>query len=222
MSKILIVDNDEAMRGLLRNRLESSYEVVDTGDPAQVLELAIAHKPDAVLLDLMVPKLSGVDLCQKLHSLRDTSGIKVFIVTGKDGGAAQEYCKSLGATAFFHKPLDFNSLKRRLAESLGMPRPECRTELRVPMRVSLKLRGTDSFGAPFEELTATDNVSAHGFLCSCTASLASGDLVEVFLAGGGNERYVGRARVARKETDLSRQRYGFYLEEKKGEWVLQA
>ena len=220
-SKILIVDDDEAMRGLLRVRLEGSYEIFDTGDPERALGLAMEHKPDAVLLDLMMPKLSGFDLCQSLHSLSYTSRIRIFIITGMGGGAAQEYCKNLGTTGFFQKPVDFNALKRRLAEELETQGPERRGRTRVRMRVSLKLRGTDTAGKPFEEVTVTENVSANGFLCNCAASLATGATVEVFLVGG-KERYVGRARVMRKEADLSWQRYGFHVEEKMGEWVLHA
>ena len=139
MSKILIVDDDDAMRGLLRTRLEGSYEIFDTGDSDRALGLAMEHKPDALLLDLMMPKLSGFDLCQSLHSLSYTSRTKIFIITGKEGGAVQEYCKNLGATGFFHKPVDFNALKRRLADELETQRPERRRQTRVRMRVSLKL-----------------------------------------------------------------------------------
>jgi CheY-like chemotaxis protein len=222
MSKILIVDDDEAMRGLLRTRLESSYEVLDTGDPDEALGMALEHKPDAVLLDLIMPKFSGFDLCQSLRSLSYTSRIRVFVITGKGGDEAQEYCKNLGAVGFFQKPVDFNLLKRRLAEELEAQRPERRSETRVRMRVTLKLRGTDTASKPFEEITTTENVSAGGFLCNCSASLATGTMVEVFLVSG-MERYVGLARVMRKESsDISWQRYGFHLESKEGQWVLQA
>ncbi len=222
MQKILIVDDDEAMRGLLRARLEGSYEIFDTGDPDQALGLALEHKPDAALLDLMMPKFSGLDLCQSLRSLSYTSHIRVFIVTGKSGAEAQEYCKNLGAAGFFQKPVDFELLKRRLAEELKSLQPERRSQTRVRMRVSLKLRGADAAGRAFEVLTTTENVSAGGFLCNCSASLNPGTMVEVFLVRGG-DRYVGLARVVRKEaSDMNWQRYGFRLEEKEGEWVLQA
>jgi hypothetical protein len=89
------------------------------------------------------------------------------------------------------------------------------------MRVPLKLRGTDALGKLFEEHTATENVSTEGFLCNCAATLAKGALVEVFLTNGG-ERFAGRARMVRKESPMATwQRYGFHLEEKTGEWVLQ-
>ena len=221
MQRILIIDDDDAMRGLLRARLEGSYEVFDTGDPDQALGLALEHKPAAVLLDLMMPKFSGFDLCQSLHSLSYTSRIRIFIITGKGGDEAREYCQNLGATGFFQKPVDFSLLKRRLAEELEGQHPERRSQTRVRMRVSLKLRGPDAVGKPFEETTITENVSSAGFLCNCAASLAIGSMVEVFLVSG-RERYVGLARAVRKESDMNWQRYGFFFEAKEGEWVLQA
>ncbi len=219
MSKILVVDDNDAMRGLLRTRLEGSYEIFDTGSPDQVLGMVMEHKPDAILLDLVMPNLSGFDLCQSLQSLSSTSRAKIFIITGKGGVAAQEYCRTLGAAGFFRKPVDFNTLKRRLAEALGAQRPERRGQSRVRMRVSLRLRGRDRNGRLFEEVATTENVSASGFLCPCKTPLAVGGDVEVFFVGG-KEWYVGRARVIRKESDATCPRYAFHLEDKKGEWVL--
>jgi DNA-binding response OmpR family regulator len=221
MHKILIVDDDESMRGLLRARLQGIYEVIDTGDPEQALGLALEHKPDAVLMDLMMPKFSGFELCQSLQGLSYTARIPVFVVTGRGGGEAREHAKNLGASGYFEKPVDFNELKRRLAEELQTQRTERRAHVRVRMRVGLKLRGTNAAGKPFEELTATENVSAGGFLCNCAASLANSAIVDVFLTSG-TERLVGRARVVRKEVSQTTwQRYGFQLVEKTGEWVLQ-
>jgi DNA-binding response OmpR family regulator len=221
MNKLLVVDDDESMRNLLRTRLAGAYEVIDTGDPEQALALALEHKPDAVLLDLMMPRFSGFELCQSLRSMSYTSHIPVFIITGKGGGEAKEHCKNLGATGYFEKPVDFQYLKQRVSQELQAQRPERRAQVRVRMRIPLKLRGTDAVGNIFEETTATDNVSAGGFLCSCTTPLAKGALVEVFLSSG-SDRFAGRARVVRKESPMAAwQRYGFHFEEKTGEWVLQ-
>jgi DNA-binding response OmpR family regulator len=221
MNKLLIVDDDDSMRNLLRTRLAGNYEVIDTGDPEQALALALEHKPDAVLLDLMMPRFSGFELCQSLRSMSYTSQIPVFINTGKGGGEAKEHCRNLGAAGYFEKPVDFQYLKQRVSEELQTRRPERRAHVRVRMRVPLKLRGTDAVGNLFEEMTVTENVSASGFLCSCTAILGKGVMVEVFLTGGG-ERFVGRARVVRKESPMAAwQQYGFHFEERTGEWVLQ-
>ncbi len=221
MQKLLIVDDDESMRSLMRIRLANTYEIFDTGDPEQALALALEHKPDAVLLDLMMPKFSGFELCQSLRSLTYTSRIPVFIVTGKGGAEAREHCERLGATGYFEKPVNFQELQRRLKEEFETQRPERRAHVRVRMRIPLTLRGTDAVGNRFEELTSTENVSAGGFLCHCKAGLAKGAVVEVFLASG-TERFAGRARVVRKDAHtVPLESYGFQLEEKTGEWVLQ-
>jgi DNA-binding response OmpR family regulator len=222
MPKILIVDDDEAVRGLLRMRLSDVYQVVETGDPEQALGLALEHKPDAILLDLMMPGFSGFELCQSFHSLSYTSRIPIFVITGEAGTKYKEHCESLGAKGYFHKPVDFAALRAALAAELKDKQPERRAHKRVAMRVALKLRGTDSTGKPFEESTTTENVSAGGFLCNSMATLLKGAAVEVFLATGGHERHAGTAKVVRKESTGSQwQRYGFQFVETTSDWVLQ-
>jgi DNA-binding response OmpR family regulator len=221
MPKILIVDDDEAMRGLLKMRLSGSYEVVDTGNPEQALGLALEHRPDAILLDLMMPKFSGFELCQSLHSLSYTSLIPIFVITGEAGAKYKDRCQSLGAKGFFQKPVDFKELGARLALELQSKKPERRAHVRVRMKVLVALRGTDVNGRPFDEMTATENVSAGGFLCPCTVALTKDAVVEVFLAGE-QERYAGRARVVRRESSGAPwQQYGFQFVERTMEWVLQ-
>ncbi|MGB8917539.1 MAG: response regulator, partial [Candidatus Sulfotelmatobacter sp.] len=91
MPKILIVDDDDAMRGLIRMRLSDTYEIIDTGNPGQALGLALEHKPDVVLLDLMMAGCSGFELCQSLHALSYTSRIPVFVVTGESAAKYKDY-----------------------------------------------------------------------------------------------------------------------------------
>jgi response regulator RpfG family c-di-GMP phosphodiesterase len=221
-AKILVVDDDESVRGLIRMRLSDAYQVVDTGDPEQALALALEYKPDAILLDLMMPGLSGFELCQSFHSLSYTSRIPIFVITGEAGAKYKDHVESLGAKGYFHKPVDFAALKAALAAELETKQPERRKHKRVQMRVALKLRGTDATGKPFEESIATENVSAYGFLSNCTATLVKGSPVEVFLAAGGQEQYAGRAQVVRKEsTGTPWHRYGFQFLETTSDWLLQ-
>jgi len=222
MPKLLIVDDDESVRGLLRLRLSDTYQVVDTGDPEQALGLALEHKPDAILLDLMMPGFSGFELCQSFHTLSYTSRIPIFVITGEAGTKYKEHVESLGAKGYFHKPVDFAALKATLAAELKGKQAERRAHKRVQMRVTLKLRGTDPSGKAFEESTTTENVSAGGFLCNCLASLVKGAPIEVFLISGGAERHAGRAHVVRKEsTGSAWHRYGFQFEQTTSDWVLQ-
>ncbi|HTS07524.1 MAG TPA: response regulator [Candidatus Eisenbacteria bacterium] len=221
-SKILIVDDDNSMRGLLKARLSDLYDVVDTGDPEQALGLALEHKPVAILLDLMMPKFSGFELCQNLHSLSYTSRIPIFMVTGESAAKYKQHCQALGAKDFFEKPVNFALLRERLVAELQENKGDRRAHVRVRMRVVLKLTGTDAEGKPFEQSTFTENVSVGGFLSGCTASLIKGARVRVFLTTGGQDHYAGTATVVRRESPGAPwQRYGFHFEDITSEWVLQ-
>jgi response regulator RpfG family c-di-GMP phosphodiesterase len=221
-ARVLIVDDDNSMRGLLKARLSDLYDVVDTGDPEQALGLALEHKPVAIMLDLMMPKFSGFELCQNLHSLSYTSRIPIFMVTGESAAKYREHCQALGAKDFFEKPVDFVRLRERLATELEDKKADRRAHVRVKMRVVLKLRGADGEGKAFEQSTFTENVSVGGFLCGCTAALIKGAGVKVFLTLGPNDHYAGTAKVVRRESPGAPwQRYGFQFEETTSEWVLQ-
>jgi DNA-binding response OmpR family regulator len=219
--KILIVDDDKATCDLLRACLSEAYEVIDTVDPEQALELALEHKPDAILLDLMMPKFSGFELCQSFRSLSYTSTIPILLITGETEAKYKDHCANLGAVAYFEKPLKLDELRRRLTMELQSKRSEQRTHVRVRMRLALRLRGTDASGKTFEEITTTENVSAEGFMCNCMSSLVKDAIVEVILSSRG-EHYVGQARVVRKESSGTPwRRYGFQFVEKTSAWPLQ-
>jgi DNA-binding response OmpR family regulator len=217
--RLLIVDDDEAIRRLFRLNLADDYEVIDTADPEQALALAMEHKPDAILLDMHMPKFSGFDLCRTFHSFSQTQLVPIFVVSGALGGETKEACTALGAAGFFAKPIDFDALKARLCSikrNTMMPR----SEVRVQLRVAVKLRGTEIDGKAFEEVAKTDNVSLSGFLCSCKAALRNESVVEVYLAHAGNG-LVGKARCVRAETrDGEAPQYAFRFIEKMGAWIL--
>lgn len=223
MHKLLIVDDDDAMRRMLKSRLSANYEVIETGQPAQAVELALAHKPVAILMDLIMTDLSGFELCRGLRELSYTSRIPIFIVSGESEGRCKEHCERLGALDYFQKPVDFKRLQARLMEVLQKHLPERRTSARVPMKVILRLRGIDMGGHRFDELTSTENVSVDGFLCQCSISLRQNSIVEVFVGyGDGNDNYAGSARVVRRvDADTPWQKYGFQFRSKTTHWVLQ-
>jgi DNA-binding response OmpR family regulator len=223
LSKILIVDDDDAMRGLLKMRLSDIYETLDTGNPGHALGLALEHKPAVVLLDLMMAGCSGFELCQSLHTLSYTSRIPVFVITGESAAKYKDYVAGLGASDFFEKPVNFPRLRKRLEEVLTSSLPERRAHVRVRMKLILKLKGVDDAGRSFEQLTSTENVSAGGFLCNLPLSLAKDAVLDIFVSGKGEDRYVGRARPVRKEApDTPWQRYGFQFTERSMEWIFQS
>jgi DNA-binding response OmpR family regulator len=220
--KILIVDDDDDVRNLHSLRLGDAYEPVMTGDPEEALALALEHKPAAILLDLMMPKLSGFELCQTLHSLSYTSLIPIFMITGESSEKYKQHCESLGAKAYFEKPVNYAALKAALAAELESRPADRRAHVRLNMRVVLKLRGKDAVGKDVEISTVTENASPGGFLAGCAQTLRHGDSFDVFVVASG-ERFAGRAKPVRIESrGAPWQRYGFQFIETTNDWILRA
>jgi DNA-binding response OmpR family regulator len=221
MRKVLIVDDDEALRRLMRIELSDSFEIVDSGESEQGLALALVHRPEAILLDLRMPKYSGYELLQTFASFSRTQMIPVIIISGEAGGKTKEHCKQLGAAGYFEKPIDFDALRACINEIAKKRQHIERSEVRVRLRVVLKLRGSHSQGEKFEEIATTENVSLSGFLCSCVAELELNSVVDVYMTSYG-EDYVGQAKVLHSDSKGAPLRhYGCRFLKKTGPWVLQ-
>jgi CheY-like chemotaxis protein len=208
MPQILIVDDDEAYRNVIKEHLSGTYEIIETGLPESALALTLQHKPEAILLDLSMPGMSGYELCQVLSSLAITDPIPIFIVSGEDE-RNKAFCENLGANKYFTKPIDFARLKAELAWVLKSQKVDRRADPRIQLRVNLKLKGTSEEGVPFEVRATTENMSKKGFLCTGTTPLEGSVTVEAWLCGE-TEYNLGRARLVRveKKDDLH-PRYGF-------------
>jgi CheY-like chemotaxis protein len=221
MGKLLVVDDDVALRRLMRLELSDTYEVIDSGEPEQGLAIALESRPDAILLDLRVPKYSGYELLQTFTSFSHTQKIPVIVVSGEAGSQTKEHCKQLGAAGYFEKPIDFDALRVCLPQVAKHRQDPPRSEVRVRLRVQLKPRGLSDQGAQMEELATTENVSMSGVLCACTAAFAVSSHLAVFLTGP-DDKYVGKVRVVHSDSQGAKlRRYGCVFTEKTGPWVLQ-
>ena len=221
MQRLLVVDDDAALRRLIRLELGGEYEIADSGEPEQGLALALEFKPDAILLDLRMPKYSGFQLLQRYTSFSRTHTTPVVIISGEGGAQTKQDCLQLGAAAYFEKPIDFESLRQSLHRIVKPQGHVTKREVRLQLRVPLALHGTDSGGRDFEEDAVTEDVSLSGFLCSCTAELVADTLLDVYLTGRG-KHYVGKAQVVHTiaKNGPARQ-YDCRFVEKTGPWVLQ-
>jgi DNA-binding response OmpR family regulator len=221
MRKVLIVDDDEALRRLMRLELSNDYEVIDSGKPEEGLALALENRPDAILLDLRMPKYSGYDLLQTFTSFARTQTIPIIVVSGEAGGQTKEHCSQLGAVGYLEKPIDFDILRGLLNRNIITRRHIPRSEVRLRLHVSLKLTGADAEENSFEETVITDDVSLNGFLCTGTMELAASSVVKVYLMSNGSN-YVGKARIVHSSTkNASIWRHGCRFVEKSGLWILQ-
>ena len=221
MPKLLIIDDDESVRNVLRIRLKDMYEIFDSRSAEEALGLVLEHKPDAILLDLMVPMYSGFEVCQTLSSLSFTQQIPIVIDSGQSSEKYREFCENIGAKGFLEKPVDFDAFETKLADLIGVSHQSPRPEPRVRLRVKLELKGIDSKQKEFDLTTATENVGSTTFLCAFSASLNVDTVAKVFLAENG-QSFAGKARVTKVDRSATlQQRYDFQFIEKPCNWVLE-
>jgi CheY-like chemotaxis protein len=221
MPTLLIIDDDESVRKVMTFRLKNSYNVIDSGSPEEALALALQYKPAAILLDLMMPKYSGFEVCQTLSSLSFTAHIPILIVSGEPSERYKKLCEDIGAKGFFQKPVDIDALQKQLAGLIVLSRDGGQPKPRVRLRIMLKLRAIDSTDTDFEIVIATENLSATGFLCGCTALIGLNTIVEVSLATG-NAHFIGKARVTQVDSPGTvAQRCDFEFVDKPIDWILQ-
>jgi CheY-like chemotaxis protein len=220
LAKLLVVDDEESMRRLMRLNLGDKYQIVDTGEPETALSLALEYKPDAILLDLRMPKYSGYELAQTFTTFSSTQLTPVLVISGEAGSTTKSFCRDLGVAAYFEKPVDFDALERTLSRLLTAGRKERRSEVRVKLRVPIRIAGQAADGSDFDVVTMTENVSKSGFLCACNVDIHVGATIEVSLTNATGP--VGKAKVMRSEwQDTPYPRYGCRFTEKFGTWVLQ-
>lgn len=219
MATILIVDDDEALRRLMRLELSDGYTIIDSGDPEQGLALALEHKPDAILLDLRMPKYSGYELLQTFTSFSRTQVIPVIIVSGEAGTQTKDQCKQLGAAGYFEKPIDFEMLRAFLIQVVKTRKYTPRSEVRVRLHVPLLLKGTTEEGKRQEAAVITENVSLSGFSCACATEFPPDSTVDVFLTTYG-EQYVGKAKIVHIDMKGKVRQCGCLFTVKTGPWVL--
>lgn len=129
-AKILIVDDVATNRIVLKVKLsEACYETIQAADAAGALAAARRERPDAVLLDLVLPDADGISVCEALKADPDTRDIPVIIVTASRDNASRTRALRAGADEFLSKPLDDLTLLARL-RSLFRAR-EMEEELRL-------------------------------------------------------------------------------------------
>jgi two-component system alkaline phosphatase synthesis response regulator PhoP len=105
-SRILIADDNQQNRELLEAYLaDEGHDILMAVDGLQTLEVARTQRPDLILLDIMMPKLSGYEVCQRLRQTAETREIPVLMVTAlKDSGDIERAVAS-GADDFLTKPV---------------------------------------------------------------------------------------------------------------------
>ena len=113
MSRILVIEDDAAiLRGLKDNLVGESYEVLTAEDGEEGYRLAREEDPDLIILDLMLPTLSGYEICRKLRDEGDS--VLILMLTARGEEADRILGLDLGADDYVTKPFSVRELKARV------------------------------------------------------------------------------------------------------------
>lgn len=102
--KVMVVEDDAALREIYSIRITAEgYEVVSAGDGEEALAMAVREKPNLILSDVMMPKISGFDMLDILRSTPETAGIKVVMMTALSSDDQRQRGERLGADRYLVK-----------------------------------------------------------------------------------------------------------------------
>ncbi|TQJ02745.1 response regulator transcription factor [Amycolatopsis cihanbeyliensis] len=128
--RILVVDDDRAVRESLRRSLEfNGYQVELASDGAQALDAIVANRPDAMVLDVMMPRLDGLEVARRLRSTGDD--LPILVLTARDTVSDRVSGLDAGADDYLPKPFALEELLARLRALLRRASAENQPERNV-------------------------------------------------------------------------------------------
>jgi len=130
--RVLVVEDDEGIREMLKYNLATAgFSVQEASDGAAGLRTARTSKPDLILLDLMLPGMSGFDFCR---ALRKTSRVPIIMITAKDAEVDKIVGLELGADDYITKPFSVREVLARVNAVLRRAAPDANEPKSIPER----------------------------------------------------------------------------------------
>ena len=115
---ILIAEDNEDMRLFISEYLESDYRIIETTNGEEAFKAALEKIPDVIVSDIIMPKMNGYELCQKIKNDEKTSHIPIILLTAKASGESTEKGFELGADYYVTKPFNPKLLELRIKNML--------------------------------------------------------------------------------------------------------
>lgn len=137
MKTLLLVDDEPANLQVLRNILSDQYRLLFAKDGERALELARSEQPDLILLDVMMPGMTGYSVCETLKTESRTRNIPVIFVTALSGSEDETRGFALGAVDYIAKPVNAAIVRARVKTHLSLVRIDelVKTRLSVVQRL---------------------------------------------------------------------------------------
>ncbi len=119
--KILVIDDEAFTVDMLRTFLQiNGYETIGSFDGESGLLVALAERPDIMILDLMLPDIEGFEVCRRLRSSHDIAGMPVIVLSARMESSSKDRAFEAGVDAYLTKPVQFPLLLseiKRLSEA---------------------------------------------------------------------------------------------------------
>jgi CheY-like chemotaxis protein len=162
MTKILLVEDDKSLREIYGVRLiAEGYDIISAGDGEEALALAIKERPDLIVSDVMMPKISGFDMLDILRSTTETKDVKVIMMTALSSDDQRARGESLGADRYLVKSqVGIEDVVRTVHDVLGDG-------------VSTPQSAAATFGAPLQSAVARPEPAATPMPAPAPASIPS-------------------------------------------------
>jgi two-component system cell cycle response regulator DivK len=117
---VLIIEDEEDAADLFAEMMRvSGFRVLKTSSSAPALTMMTAEKPDIVLLDIMMPDISGLDILRQMQADPELANIPVVVVSAKSMPADIKHGMEAGASTYLTKPVGFLELKEAVERALG-------------------------------------------------------------------------------------------------------
>src|SRR5881296_4068297 len=214
MPRILIVDDEpEMVRGLADNLRFEGYQTLSAGDGTRGLQLALTEAPDLILLDIMMPGMSGWDVCRELR--RKGLDVPVIILTARGEEIDRVLGLELGADDYVTKPFSLRELLARVRAVLRRPGPRQKFEEFAFGDARVHLRGRQVFKAGREVRVTRKEFDLLVFLVEHRGEVVTRErlLDEVW----GYERFPTTRTV---DTHILRLRRKFEADPDRPRWIL--
>lgn len=121
MKTVLLIDDDEFCRIPAAKMLRrAGWEVIEAEDGQRGIDLALVHRPNVILCDLLMPRINGYHVCRTVRELPELKNTRIIVISGRDFASDRQSAKEAGADDFLVKPVPFKVLNETLLRSASI------------------------------------------------------------------------------------------------------
>ena len=126
--KVLITDDSNIFRSLVEAALGKNYEILQAKDGVEACEIAKKQHPDIIIMDLVMPRMSGMNAIREIRKENTTASIPVIALTSAEDEETKRKATRAGFTDYIVKPFDLVAFKKKVENLLGIQKQQSDSE----------------------------------------------------------------------------------------------